>query len=243
MSSIQITDRGQPSLLVTDLSGADIKDQSDTDPLILQTFGDLQALLEDSKDEFKDESDEEMYKAREKMDDETQPPPNDPQPTKEERKFSNLIESFSFLDSNIVITILLVLGFLRVLFDSLMDDANNANVGMYVSRSACFGGEELLRSVSKRSIARMNKMTRKGDSKVNLKVSTGLDSENAQPRMAIRGSLNTNYGNPNSGCVDTNLGGNSEYLSLVKHSNVPRNDRFQPGFEFDGTRNASSIPV
>ncbi|GJT61991.1 zinc knuckle CX2CX4HX4C containing protein [Tanacetum coccineum] len=149
-----------------------------------------------------------------------------------------------------------------------MEDANNANAGMNVSGSACFGGEDLLRSVTKRTATRMNKMTGKGDSKVNPKVSIGLDSENAQSQMAVRGSLNPNSGNPNSGPVDANLGGNdqdvggvasypdvrrsnytntnpnvSEYASLVKHSNVPGNDGFQSGFDSDGTRNASSVPI
>ncbi|GJW09419.1 hypothetical protein Tco_1575246 [Tanacetum coccineum] len=130
-----------------------------------------------------------------------------------------------------------------VLFDLLMEDANNANAGMYVSRSACFGGEELLRSTTKRTAVRMNRMTGKGYSKVNPKVSTGLDSENAQPRMAVTGSLNPNSGIPNSGRVNTNLGGNSEYPSLVKHSNIPGNDGSRPGFDSDGTRNASSVLV
>ncbi|GJV66182.1 zinc knuckle CX2CX4HX4C containing protein [Tanacetum coccineum] len=102
-----------------------------------------------------------------------------------------------------------------VLFDSLMDDANNANAGMYVRRSACFSGEDLLRSVTKRTVARMNKMTGKGDSKVNPKVSIGLDSENAQPRMAVRGSLNPNSGNPNSGRVDANSGGNDQDVGCI----------------------------
>ncbi|GJW31295.1 hypothetical protein Tco_0051327 [Tanacetum coccineum] len=44
--------------------------ESDVEPLILQTFGDLQALYEDSEDDLKDLSDEEMYEVGEKIDDE-----------------------------------------------------------------------------------------------------------------------------------------------------------------------------
>nr|GEW52431.1 retrovirus-related Pol polyprotein from transposon TNT 1-94 [Tanacetum cinerariifolium] len=43
------------------------KVEPDNKPMILQTFGDFQALL-DSKEELKDESDEEIYEAREEMD-------------------------------------------------------------------------------------------------------------------------------------------------------------------------------
>ncbi|GJR42435.1 zinc knuckle CX2CX4HX4C containing protein [Tanacetum coccineum] len=116
------------------------------------------------------------------------------------------------------------MGFLRVLFDSLMEDANNANAGMYVSGSASFGGEDLLRSVTKRTAARMNKMIGKGDSKVSPKVLTGLDSENAQPRMSVRGSLNPNSGNPKSGHVDANSGGNDQDMGgIASYLDVRRN--------------------
>ncbi|GJR79730.1 retrovirus-related pol polyprotein from transposon TNT 1-94 [Tanacetum coccineum] len=93
--NIQLTDRGQPSTLVVDQLGADIEDQVDktqstgfkmsdpnqnksktssevelgTEPLLLTTFADLQALL-DSEDELKDESDEEMYETRKEIDEE-----------------------------------------------------------------------------------------------------------------------------------------------------------------------------
>nr|GEW49160.1 hypothetical protein [Tanacetum cinerariifolium] len=61
----------------------------------------------------------------------------------------------------------------------------------------------------------MNKITRKGDSKVNPKVSAGLDGKNAQSRMAVRGSLNPNFRNPELGRVDDNLGGNDQVLGGV----------------------------
>ncbi|GKF55510.1 hypothetical protein Tco_0165850, partial [Tanacetum coccineum] len=111
-----------------------------------------------------------------------------------------------------------------------MEDANNANAGMYVSGSVCFGGEDLLRSVTKRTVAYMNKMTGKGDSKVNPKVSTSrLDanlSGNDQDVGGVASYLDvrrSNYTNTNPNV--------SEYPSLVKHSNVLRNDGFQPGFD------------
>ncbi|GKC87070.1 hypothetical protein Tco_1147719 [Tanacetum coccineum] len=66
--------------------------ESDTEPLILTTFGDIQALL-DSEDELKDESNEEMYEAKKEMDyeiqqpvdEETHPPHStNPKPTEDE---------------------------------------------------------------------------------------------------------------------------------------------------------------
>ncbi|GJT42209.1 hypothetical protein Tco_0950924 [Tanacetum coccineum] len=66
--------------------------EPDTEPLILTTFGNIQALL-DSEDELNDESNEEMYEAKEEMDYEIQQPANeethpphstDPKPTKDE---------------------------------------------------------------------------------------------------------------------------------------------------------------
>ncbi|GKB05780.1 hypothetical protein Tco_0833975 [Tanacetum coccineum] len=39
--------------------------ESDTEPVILQTFSEIQALLENSKKDLKDESNEEMYEAGE----------------------------------------------------------------------------------------------------------------------------------------------------------------------------------
>ncbi|GJW73078.1 hypothetical protein Tco_0132448, partial [Tanacetum coccineum] len=65
-SNIQLIDMGLPSTLVTDESGANTNYQ----PPLLQTFGDYQALLEDSEDDLKDLSDEEMYEAGEEIDDE-----------------------------------------------------------------------------------------------------------------------------------------------------------------------------
>ncbi|GKD77166.1 hypothetical protein Tco_1339787 [Tanacetum coccineum] len=44
--------------------------EPDTEPFILNTFREIQALLEDSKEELKDESDEEMFEAGEEMDEE-----------------------------------------------------------------------------------------------------------------------------------------------------------------------------
>ncbi|GJV71700.1 hypothetical protein Tco_1491695 [Tanacetum coccineum] len=66
--------------------------EPDTEPLLLTTFGEIQALL-DSEDELNDESNEEMYEAKEEMDYEIQQPANeethpphstDPKPTKDE---------------------------------------------------------------------------------------------------------------------------------------------------------------
>ncbi|GJV63420.1 hypothetical protein Tco_1474248 [Tanacetum coccineum] len=63
---------------------------SDTNTLILMTVGEIQALLEDSKDELKDDTNEEIYEAGEEMDEhiqqtvaeETQSPePSKEQPT------------------------------------------------------------------------------------------------------------------------------------------------------------------
>nr|GEW27238.1 hypothetical protein [Tanacetum cinerariifolium] len=81
--------------------------------------------------------------------------------------------------------------------------------------SVCFGGEDLLCTMTKRTTAPMNKITRKGDSKVNPKVSAGLDGKNAQSQMAVRGSLNPNFRNPDLGRVDDNLGGNDQVLGGV----------------------------
>nr|GEU90175.1 hypothetical protein [Tanacetum cinerariifolium] len=55
--------------------------EPDTEPLITQTFGEIQALLVDYEEELKDDSDEEMYEAGEEIEDETQPPPTDLKPT------------------------------------------------------------------------------------------------------------------------------------------------------------------
>ncbi|GKE13581.1 hypothetical protein Tco_1417132, partial [Tanacetum coccineum] len=44
--------------------------EPDTEPFILNTFREIQALLEDSKEELKDESDEEMYEVGEEIDEE-----------------------------------------------------------------------------------------------------------------------------------------------------------------------------
>nr|GEU90178.1 retrovirus-related Pol polyprotein from transposon TNT 1-94 [Tanacetum cinerariifolium] len=55
--------------------------EPDTEPLITQTFGEIQALLADYEEELKDDSDEEMYEAGEEIEDETQPPPTDLKPT------------------------------------------------------------------------------------------------------------------------------------------------------------------
>ncbi|GJS75220.1 hypothetical protein Tco_0725101 [Tanacetum coccineum] len=89
----QLADRGQPKALVTNISGTDTKNQADktqstrfevsdpdhnkgktsskvdpdTDTLILTTVGDIQALLRDSKDEPKDDIDEEMLEAGEEI--------------------------------------------------------------------------------------------------------------------------------------------------------------------------------
>nr|GEU42984.1 hypothetical protein [Tanacetum cinerariifolium] len=45
--------------------------EPNTEPVILQTFSEIQALLEDSKEDLKDESDKEMYEAGEEVDDKT----------------------------------------------------------------------------------------------------------------------------------------------------------------------------
>ncbi|GJT86689.1 hypothetical protein Tco_1068406 [Tanacetum coccineum] len=92
----QLADRGQPKALVINLSGAGTKypvDQtqstrfkvsdpdhnkgktsseveSNTDTMILTTVADIQALLGDSEDELKDDSDEEMLEAGEELDEE-----------------------------------------------------------------------------------------------------------------------------------------------------------------------------
>nr|GEX53854.1 hypothetical protein [Tanacetum cinerariifolium] len=58
--------------------------EPDIEPFIPQTFGEIQALLEYYEEELKDTSDEEMYEAREEMDNETQLPLTDPKPTEEE---------------------------------------------------------------------------------------------------------------------------------------------------------------
>ncbi|GJV94042.1 hypothetical protein Tco_1541855 [Tanacetum coccineum] len=62
----QLVDRGQPKALVTNQSEV----ESDTDTLILTTVADIQALLGDSRDELKDDSDEEMLEAGEESDEE-----------------------------------------------------------------------------------------------------------------------------------------------------------------------------
>nr|GEU88872.1 hypothetical protein [Tanacetum cinerariifolium] len=93
--NIQLTNRAQPSTLITDQSGDGIEDQVDKTQstrfemsypdqnkgktssevkldikhLILITFGNFKTLL-DLEDELKDESDEEMYEAKEEMDEE-----------------------------------------------------------------------------------------------------------------------------------------------------------------------------
>nr|GFB09514.1 hypothetical protein [Tanacetum cinerariifolium] len=66
--NIQLTDIDYTSTLVTDLSRLALK--PDTEPLILTTVGDIQALLGDFKDELKDDSDENVYEVREEMDEE-----------------------------------------------------------------------------------------------------------------------------------------------------------------------------
>ncbi|GJU69360.1 hypothetical protein Tco_1255619 [Tanacetum coccineum] len=116
--NIQLTDIDHTSNLVTVLSGVSTKYQMDqtqstrfevsdpdqnkgntsfevepdSEPLILTTFGDIQALL-DSEDELKDESNEEMYEAKKEMDyeiqqpvdEETHPPHStNPKPTEDE---------------------------------------------------------------------------------------------------------------------------------------------------------------
>ncbi|GJW48791.1 hypothetical protein Tco_0080437 [Tanacetum coccineum] len=68
--------------------GSALKVDPDTEPLLLTTFGEIQALLEDYEEELKDESDEEMFEAGEEMDEEiqqtadekTQPPHSPPSP-------------------------------------------------------------------------------------------------------------------------------------------------------------------
>ncbi|GJY13298.1 hypothetical protein Tco_0382607 [Tanacetum coccineum] len=52
----------------------------DTEPLILQIFGEIQALLEDSEEDLKDVSDKEMYKVGEEVDDEIPHTKEEPQP-------------------------------------------------------------------------------------------------------------------------------------------------------------------
>ncbi|GJY97748.1 hypothetical protein Tco_0514658 [Tanacetum coccineum] len=74
-SNIQLIDRGLPSTLTSS------KVEPDTEPPLLQTFGDYQALLEDSEDDLKDLSDEEMYEAGEEIDDEQPYTKEEPQPT------------------------------------------------------------------------------------------------------------------------------------------------------------------
>ncbi|GKA33564.1 hypothetical protein Tco_0719993 [Tanacetum coccineum] len=89
--TIQLTDRGVSSTLELISHGAALIEPN-TEAFILHTFGEYQSLLEDSEDEIKELSDEEMYEAREEMDDppliaddETQPPFSTEQPhTKEE---------------------------------------------------------------------------------------------------------------------------------------------------------------
>ncbi|GKC49880.1 hypothetical protein Tco_1072625 [Tanacetum coccineum] len=70
----QLADRGQPKALVINLSGAGTKRssevESNTDTMILTTVADIQALLGDSEDELKDDSDEEMLEAGEELDEE-----------------------------------------------------------------------------------------------------------------------------------------------------------------------------
>ncbi|GKE35739.1 hypothetical protein Tco_1455061 [Tanacetum coccineum] len=51
--------------------------ESDTEPVILQTFSEIQALLENSKKDLKDERDEEIYETGEEVDDKTQNHEND----------------------------------------------------------------------------------------------------------------------------------------------------------------------
>nr|GFA42120.1 hypothetical protein [Tanacetum cinerariifolium] len=94
----QLTDRDHTSTLVTGLSGSGTKYQVDQtqstlfemldldqnkgkssskvepdfEPLKLITFGEIQALLGDSEDELKNDSDDKIYEAGEEMDEEIQ---------------------------------------------------------------------------------------------------------------------------------------------------------------------------
>nr|GEU51126.1 hypothetical protein [Tanacetum cinerariifolium] len=61
-SSKQLTDRDHTLTFITDQLRANTKYQSDADTMILTTFADIQALLVDSEDEFKDDNDEELLK-------------------------------------------------------------------------------------------------------------------------------------------------------------------------------------
>ncbi|GJQ91032.1 hypothetical protein Tco_0002171 [Tanacetum coccineum] len=105
--TIQLTDRGIPFTTSFDQSGSSInyqvdttqstrfkmsdpdqnkgktssKVEPDTEPPLLQTFGDYQTLLDDSKDDLKDLSDEEMCEAREEIDDEQPHTKEEHQPT------------------------------------------------------------------------------------------------------------------------------------------------------------------
>ncbi|GJT94200.1 hypothetical protein Tco_1083045 [Tanacetum coccineum] len=96
-SVTQLADRGQPKALVTDPSGADTKYQTssevelDSKPLILITVADIQALLIDSEDDLKDDSDDDVFKAGEEMDEDIQqsPSPHQEQPESSKGKKSS----------------------------------------------------------------------------------------------------------------------------------------------------------
>nr|GEW78506.1 hypothetical protein [Tanacetum cinerariifolium] len=80
-SNIQLTDRDQPSTLVTDLSGVGTKYQVDQTQSIRFEVSDPNHNK--GKNSSKAEPDK-MYEGRDEMDDETQPLPTDPKPTEEE---------------------------------------------------------------------------------------------------------------------------------------------------------------
>ncbi|GJT16160.1 hypothetical protein Tco_0874866 [Tanacetum coccineum] len=89
----------QPKALVNDLSGAGTKYQTSSEveleyePLILTTVANIQALLGDSKDELKEDSDDEMLEAREELEHQS------PSPHKDDPEPSNAKESTNASDS------------------------------------------------------------------------------------------------------------------------------------------------
>nr|GEW95944.1 hypothetical protein [Tanacetum cinerariifolium] len=75
-------------------------------------------------------------------------------------------------------------------------ESSTAQARKFGFGNANVNGEDLMRSMA----ARMNKITRKGGN-ANPEDSSNLGNFNTQPRMAVRGSLNPNYGISSSGRV------------------------------------------